>query len=89
MEAVSRPIFTLSVPKSRIRILMVRMFLTTRFARHEDVDSFGGHRPDGVGGVAYAIELHRMALWQVVRACVADYRLTGAPSLALRSILRR
>jgi CDP-diacylglycerol pyrophosphatase len=28
---------------------------------------------------AYAMELHRMALWQVVRACVADYRLTGAP----------
>jgi CDP-diacylglycerol pyrophosphatase len=28
---------------------------------------------------AYAIELHRMALWQVVRACVADYKLTGAP----------
>ena len=28
---------------------------------------------------AYAMELHRMALWQVVRACVADYQLTGAP----------
>jgi CDP-diacylglycerol pyrophosphatase len=28
---------------------------------------------------AYAMELHRMALWQVVRACVADSRLTGAP----------
>ena len=28
---------------------------------------------------AYAMELHRMALWQVVRACVADYKLTGAP----------
>jgi CDP-diacylglycerol pyrophosphatase len=28
---------------------------------------------------AYAMELHRMALWQVVRACVADYRLTGTP----------
>lgn len=27
----------------------------------------------------YAMELHRMALWQVVRACVADYKLTGAP----------
>ena len=26
---------------------------------------------------AYAMELHRMALWQVVRACVADYKLTG------------
>jgi CDP-diacylglycerol pyrophosphatase len=28
---------------------------------------------------AYAMELHRMALWQVVRACVADFKLTGAP----------
>ncbi len=28
---------------------------------------------------AYAMELHRTALWQVVRACVADYKLTGAP----------
>jgi CDP-diacylglycerol pyrophosphatase len=28
---------------------------------------------------AYAIELHRMVLWQVVRACVADYKLTGTP----------
>jgi CDP-diacylglycerol pyrophosphatase len=28
---------------------------------------------------AYAMELHRMALWQVVRACVTDYKLTGAP----------
>jgi CDP-diacylglycerol pyrophosphatase len=28
---------------------------------------------------AYAMELHRMALWQVVRACVSDYKLTGAP----------
>ena len=28
---------------------------------------------------AYAMELHRMVLWQVVRACVADYKLTGAP----------
>src|SRR6202035_4173904 len=28
---------------------------------------------------AYAMELHRLALWQVVRACVADYKLTGAP----------
>ena len=28
---------------------------------------------------AYAMELHRMALWQVVRACVADYKLTGKP----------
>src|SRR5258708_9673368 len=25
------------------------------------------------------MELHRMALWQVVRACVADFKLTGAP----------
>jgi CDP-diacylglycerol pyrophosphatase len=28
---------------------------------------------------AYAMEIQRMALWQVVRACVADYKLTGAP----------
>jgi CDP-diacylglycerol pyrophosphatase len=28
---------------------------------------------------AFAMELHRMALWQIVRACVADYKLTGAP----------
>jgi CDP-diacylglycerol pyrophosphatase len=28
---------------------------------------------------AYAMELHRTALWQVVRACVADFKLTGAP----------
>jgi CDP-diacylglycerol pyrophosphatase len=28
---------------------------------------------------AYAMDLHRMALWQVVRACVADYKLTGTP----------
>jgi CDP-diacylglycerol pyrophosphatase len=28
---------------------------------------------------AYAMELHRMVLWQVVRACVADYKLTGTP----------
>jgi CDP-diacylglycerol pyrophosphatase len=28
---------------------------------------------------AYAMELPRVALWQVVRACVADYKLTGAP----------
>jgi CDP-diacylglycerol pyrophosphatase len=32
-----------------------------------------------VAFAAYAMELHRMALWQVVRACVADYKLTGAP----------
>ena len=31
------------------------------------------------GFAAYAMELHRMALWQVVRACVADYKLTGKP----------
>jgi CDP-diacylglycerol pyrophosphatase len=31
------------------------------------------------GFAAYAMELHRMALWQVVRACVADYKLTGTP----------
>ena len=28
---------------------------------------------------AYAMELHRAVLWQVVRACVADYKLTGTP----------
>jgi len=28
---------------------------------------------------AYAIGFDRAALWQVVRACVADYQLTGAP----------
>ena len=28
---------------------------------------------------AYAMELRRTALWQVVRACVADYKLTGTP----------
>jgi CDP-diacylglycerol pyrophosphatase len=28
---------------------------------------------------AYAMELHRMVLWQVVRACVATYKLTGTP----------
>jgi len=28
---------------------------------------------------AYAMQLHRTALWQVVRACVADMRLTGSP----------
>jgi CDP-diacylglycerol pyrophosphatase len=27
----------------------------------------------------YAMELHRTVLWQVVRACVADYKLTGTP----------
>jgi CDP-diacylglycerol pyrophosphatase len=31
------------------------------------------------GFAAYAMELHRMALWQVVRACVADFKLTGTP----------
>jgi CDP-diacylglycerol pyrophosphatase len=29
--------------------------------------------------VAYAMELHRQALWLVVRACVADMRLIGSP----------
>jgi CDP-diacylglycerol pyrophosphatase len=28
---------------------------------------------------AYAMDLHRMVLWQVVRTCVADYKLTRAP----------
>ncbi|MGB7977273.1 MAG: CDP-diacylglycerol diphosphatase [Roseiarcus sp.] len=28
---------------------------------------------------AYAMDLHRMVLWQVVRACVADYKLTRTP----------
>jgi CDP-diacylglycerol pyrophosphatase len=32
-----------------------------------------------VAFAAFAMELNRMALWQVVRACVADYKLTGAP----------
>jgi CDP-diacylglycerol pyrophosphatase len=27
----------------------------------------------------FAMGLHRMALWQVVRVCVADFKLTGAP----------
>ena len=31
------------------------------------------------GFAAYAMELHRTVLWQVVRACVADYKLTGTP----------
>jgi CDP-diacylglycerol pyrophosphatase len=31
------------------------------------------------GFAAYAMELHRMVLWQVVRACVADFKLTGKP----------
>jgi hypothetical protein len=29
--------------------------------------------------VAFAAGLHRQALWQVVRACVADFKLTTAP----------
>ncbi len=33
---------------------------------------------------AYAMELHRMALWQVVRACVADTKLTGKPFPCLK-----
>src|ERR1700727_1201959 len=32
---------------------------------------------------AYAMELHRMVLWEVVRACVADYKLTGTPFLGV------
>ena len=28
---------------------------------------------------AFAVGLDRMALWQVVRVCIADYKLTGAP----------
>ena len=35
---------------------------------------------------AYAMELRRMALWQVVRACIADYKLTGMHFPASRSI---
>jgi len=31
------------------------------------------------GYAAFALGLDRLALWQVVRACVADYQLTGAP----------
>jgi CDP-diacylglycerol pyrophosphatase len=30
-------------------------------------------------GATFAIGLDRMALWQVVRACVADFKLTGSP----------
>jgi CDP-diacylglycerol pyrophosphatase len=41
------------------------------------------------GFAAYAMELHRMALWQVVRACVADYKLTGAPFPCLEVNLAR
>ena len=33
---------------------------------------------------AYAMELNRMALWQVVRACVADFKLTGKPFPCLK-----
>jgi CDP-diacylglycerol pyrophosphatase len=33
---------------------------------------------------AYAMELQRTALWQVVRACVADFKLTGAPFPCLK-----
>ena len=29
--------------------------------------------------VAFAAGLNRQALWQVVRACVADFKLTTAP----------
>ena len=29
--------------------------------------------------IAFAIGLDRLALWQVVRTCVADFKLTGAP----------
>ena len=32
----------------------------------------------------FAMGLHRMALWQVVRACVADYKLTGTPFPCLK-----
>ena len=32
---------------------------------------------------AYAMELQRTALWQVVRACVADFKLTGNSSLSV------
>jgi CDP-diacylglycerol pyrophosphatase len=44
------------------------------------VDSFGGRRSDGVDGFAtFAVGLDRMVLWQMVRACVADVKLTGTP----------
>ncbi|HZZ22031.1 MAG TPA: CDP-diacylglycerol diphosphatase [Roseiarcus sp.] len=33
---------------------------------------------------AYAMEFQRMALWQVVRACVADFKLTGMPFPCLK-----
>ena len=32
----------------------------------------------------FAIGLDRLALWQVVRACVADFKLTGAPFPCLK-----
>ena len=32
-----------------------------------------------------AVGLERLALWQVVRACVVDFKLTGAPFPCLRS----
>jgi CDP-diacylglycerol pyrophosphatase len=38
---------------------------------------------------AYAMELHRAALWQVVRACVADFKLTGKPFPCLKVDLSR
>ena len=38
--------------------------------------------------VAFAVGLNRQALWQVVRACVADFKLTTAPIRALRSTSR-
>jgi CDP-diacylglycerol pyrophosphatase len=31
-----------------------------------------------------AVGLERLALWQVVRACVVDFKLTGAPFPCLR-----
>jgi hypothetical protein len=37
-----------------------------------------------VGFTAYAMELHRMALWQVVRASVADYTPRHGPGLDSR-----
>jgi hypothetical protein len=35
----------------------------------------------------FAVGLDRMALWQVVRACVADFKLTGTPLPCLDSMV--
>jgi len=33
-----------------------------------------------------AVGLERLALWQVVQACIVDFKLTGAPFRAFESI---